>query len=148
MNVESTRIRLAAQLTVCRRNTDEMTLSPLADGENALTATVVSGPGLRQSGREPRCPEPAAVVGFAGSDERRRWGPERAEWRGRRGEETGGTDGEKTGSSFYFDIPLELGRPTRVNMLRNARRWGIFTETLAHLRKAPRSFRASKVFDA
>lgn len=36
----------------------------------------------------------------------------------------------------------------RNNMWRNAGRWVIFTETLAHLRKAPRSFRASKVFDA
>lgn len=88
------------------------------------------------------------MVGFAGSDKRRRWGAERAEWQGRRGEETGETGGEKTGSRFYFDIPLGLEGPTRDNMLRNARRWAIFTETLAHLRKAPRSFRTSKVFDA
>lgn len=88
------------------------------------------------------------MVGFAGSDERRRWGAERAEWRGRRGEETRGISGNKMGSRFYFDIPLGLGRPMRNNVLRNARRWVIVTETLAHLRKAPRSFRTSKVFDA
>ena len=42
MDFELTRVRLTAQLTVCLLNTDEMTLLPLADSENALTATVIS----------------------------------------------------------------------------------------------------------